>query len=294
MFYAVAKSPFDLQAASTWLDRPQYRLQRPLFPWVSRLLYLPGSGAGLVWAMFAVGALSVFVGSLSLGSISVTLGGSPAVAIVVGLLPGALMSLRITAADNLSLALLLAALALSLRGAAGWAVLLAVLSVLAKETALATLVGFAVWRRDRKGSALVGVPVLVAAAWAVYLHVAVPVGQGSLIDFTIPFQGLTDSVRLWLTGDNVLTLGCIVGGVVIAAIGLFRAGIDHPLSLAVIANLAILVVFNVDVVGLDRNGTRTTMPLIALGIALLVTASSWKRPVRVSSRGADGDSRAVA
>ena len=88
---------------------------------------------------------------------------------------------------------------------------------------------------------------------------------------------------MWLTGDNVLTLFCITGGVIIAGVGLYRAGIDHPLSFAVIANLAILVVFNVDVVGLDRNGTRTTMPLLALGIVLLVTATTWRLPARVAA-----------
>jgi hypothetical protein len=283
MFYAIARSPFDLHTAAESLDFPRYRLQRPLFPWLSRLVYLPGSGAGLVWAMFVVGAASVFVGSIGLSTISVTLGGSPLVGLAVGLLPGTLQSLRITTADNLSLALLLVALALSLRGEAIWAVVLAVACVLAKETALTTLVGFALWRRDRKGLALVGVPILVAGAWAVYLRVAVPFGEGTLLDWDLPFQGLYETVKLWFNGDNVLTMACIVGGLVISAIGLYRAGLEHPLSLAVVANLAILVVFNVDVIGLDRNSTRITMPLLALAIALLATATSWRQARRVPS-----------
>jgi hypothetical protein len=280
MFYAIAKSPFDTTTAAQSLDFPRYRLQRPLFPWLSRLLYLPGSGPGLVWAMFLVGAASVFVGSIGLGAISTTLGGSPLVALAVGLLPGTLQSLRITTADTLSLALLLVALALSLRGHTKGAVLLAVLCVLAKETALTSLVGFAVWRRDRWGAAIAGVPILVAGAWALYLRRAVPFGEGTLLDWDLPFQGLYDASKLWLTGDNVLTMICVIGGVAISAIGLYKAGLDHPLSFAVLANLAILVVFNVDVIGLDRNSTRITMPLLALAITLLATASSWRRNVR--------------
>jgi hypothetical protein len=283
MFYAIARSPFDLTTASQSLDFPRYRLQRPLFPWVARLVYLPGSGAGLVWAMFAVGAASVLIGSIALGSISTMLGGSPLVALAVGLLPGTLQSLRITTADTLSLALLLVALALSLRGYAKWAIVLAVLCVLAKETALTSLVGFALWRRDKWGALLAGVPLVVAGSWALYLRHAVPSGEGTLLDWDLPFQGLYDAFKLWLTGDNVLTLFCIVGGVVISAIGLYRAGFDHPLSFAVLANLAILVVFNVDVIGLDRNSTRITMPLLALAITLLATATSWRRPVPTSS-----------
>ena len=80
---------------------------------------------------------------------------------------------------------------------------------------------------------------------------------------------------LCITGDGELMMG--IGSLAVV-------GDQAP------ANLAILVVFNVDVVGLDRNGTRTTMPLLALGIALLATATAWKRPVRAASDG----SRAVA
>lgn len=274
MFYAIARYPFDLDAASTYLDRPQYRLQRPLYPWLSRIVYPPGEGVAEVYSMLAIGLAGVLLGAASLGAISWMLGGRPGLGLVVALLPGTLMSLRISAADTLSLGLLLAAIALSVRGRYSWAVLAAVAAVLAKETALISFVGFAAWRRDRHGWEIAGIPAGVAALWGLYLRLAVPVGQGSLLDLTVPFQGLTDSARLWIQGDNPLTLVCVPAGIIVAVVGSVRAGWNHPLTFAVLANLSFLVFFNIDVVGLDRNGTRTVLPLLALGIVQLLTARS--------------------
>ncbi len=276
MFYAIAANAFDLQLASRSLDRPQYRLQRPLYPWLSRVLYPPGHGAALVWSMFLVGTAGVFLGALSMGSLAWMLGARPIWGLAFGLLPGTLMTLRISAADTLSTGLLLAAFAMALRGRRS-CILIAVLAVLSKETALVSLAGFALWRRDRQGALFAAVPAAVAVAWGVFLRFAVPAGQGSLLDVTVPFAGLIDSARLWLAGDNLLTLVCVPLGIVLALVGSFRAGLGHPLSWPALANLLLVAIFNLDVVGLDRNGTRTVLPLLAFGIVLSATASSARR-----------------
>ena len=195
-------------------------------------------------------------------------------ALAVGIMPGSIMSLRISAADSLSLALLLAALALSLRGFGWQAVLVAIAAVFAKETALLTLVGFSLWRRDRWGAALVGVPFATAALWALYLRHAVPVGEGSLIDITGPFQGLHDAAVLWLRGENLLALMCVPLAIGLGVAGIVLAGWKHPLTIPVALNLPLLVIFNLDVVGLDRNGTRTVLPLLSLAIVVVATARS--------------------
>src|SRR5258708_26963513 len=36
-FYAIARQPMHLDAVAPQLDRPQYRLQRPLLPWLAWL-----------------------------------------------------------------------------------------------------------------------------------------------------------------------------------------------------------------------------------------------------------------
>lgn len=284
MFYAIAQHPADLDEASRYLDRPQYRLQRPLYPWLARLAYPPGQGVPMVWTMFGVGTVGVFLGAFSLGAISWMLGGRPGIGLLVGLLPGTLMSLRISAADTLCLGLLLGAIALSLRGRHLPAAVAAVAAVLTKEIALVSLAGFALWRRDRHAWEIAGVPAVIAVLWGLYLRTAVPVGQGSLLDVTVPFGGLIDSVRLWMQGDNLLTLVCVPAGIVIAIAGSIRAGWRHPLTFAVLANLSFLVIFNLDVVGLDRNGTRTVMPLLALASVQILTANTAQSRVVRSRR----------
>ncbi len=272
MFYAIARSPFDVAQASGSLDRPQYRWQRPLYPWLARALYPPGVGAGLVWAMFAAGAAGVFLAVFGVAGILATLRGKVHLAVFVGIFPGTLMTLRISAADTLSLGLLMIAILLALRNRSWPAMAFAVSAVLAKETAIVTLAGLLLARRDRVGIKLFVVPIVVSGGWFLWLRANAPVGQGSLLDFTIPFLGLRDSAVLWVQGQNVLTLVCIPLGITMALVGWFRGGLRHPLTLPVLTNLALLVIFNVDVVGLDRNGTRTVLPLLALGLALLATA----------------------
>jgi len=272
MFYAIARSPLDITEASRSLDRPQYRWQRPLYPWLARALYPPGSGAGMVWAMFAVGALGVFLASFGVAGILATFRGKVHLAVFVGIFPGTLMTLRISAADTLSLGFLMIAVLCALRNRSWPATGFAVAAVLAKETAIVTLIGLLLARRERSAIKLVVVPLAVSGAWFVWLRSHAPVGQGSLLDFTIPFAGLRDSASLWLQGQNVLTLVCVPLGVGMALVGWSRAGLRHPLTLPVVANLGLLVIFNLDVVGLDRNGTRTVLPLLALGLALVGTA----------------------
>lgn len=274
MFYAIAKYPTDLDTASQYLDQPRYRLQRPVYSWVSRVLFPPGEGAGLVWAMFATGVIGTFIGALALGAMGWMLGGNPLIALVVGLMPGTLMSLRISAADCLALGLMLAAVAVSMRGHALAAVLIAVVAVLTKEYALVSLFGFALWRRDRKGIALVAVPFAIAAAWALFLIKRVPSGLGQPDAITVPFKGLYDAVHVWFDGGSPLSLMFVPIAIVVAILGTVRAGLRHPVTFAVLGNLALLVVWNVTVVGLDRNATRTIMPLLALGAVQLQTARS--------------------
>ena len=97
------------------LDRPRYRLQRPLLPWLAWAVHPSGGGVGLVYAFLLVGFAALVVGGVSLGAISVTLGGRAWPALAFPLLPGGYVCLRISVADTLSVALALLAIALALR-----------------------------------------------------------------------------------------------------------------------------------------------------------------------------------
>ena len=69
----------------------------------------------------------------------------------------------------------------------------AVLAVLAKEVALVILLGYALWRRDRRTAALVAVPLAAIVVWWAALHVLLPDGGGRIDEIVPPFVGLVRS-----------------------------------------------------------------------------------------------------
>lgn len=269
-FYAVALDPWDPEAAAQWLDRPRYRLQRPLFPLVAWTLHPVGGGSGLVWTLFAVGVAGLFAGAVATGALSTTLRGPPVLAVVFPLLPGAFLALRITVADSLALALALWAVVLSLRGRTGWAVLAGVAAVLTKEPVFITLVGVAIWRRDRGGALLAGVPMLVAGAWAVILRILVPEGTGSFTDIVRPFSGLADSMSHWAEGGSPLALLTFVAAAGLVVATLVRRRPRHPLWWAVVLNAGFLLILGADSMALERNGPRTVLPTLVLALVALL------------------------
>ena len=169
-FYALAESPFRVDQAAPFLDRPRYRAQRILFPAVVWVAHPTGGGPGLVFTMFVIGALGILAGGIAMGALSAQLGGSARWGVAFGLLPGAWISLRISTPDPLALALALGAVLLLIRGRLAWAVVLGVLAVLTKEPVWLVLAGTALYQRDRRAAVFAGVPALVAAGWWLYLE----------------------------------------------------------------------------------------------------------------------------
>ena len=199
-FYAIARQPMHLEEVAPDLDRPRYRLQRPLLPWLAWAVHPGGGGVGLVYAFLLVGLGALVVGGMSLGAISVTLGGRAWPALAFPLLPGGYVCLRISVADTLSVALALLAIALALRSRWRSAILAGVLAVLAKEVAVLLFLGFALWRRDRRSAALVAIPLAAGAAWWAALHVLLPDGGGRVDEIVAPFLGLARSVQISVRG----------------------------------------------------------------------------------------------
>jgi hypothetical protein len=192
-------------------------------------------------------------------------------AIVVPFLPGSILSLRITVSDALAVALVLVAITLFLRGMTWPAAIVGCLAVLAKEPMLIALIGVALWKRDRTSVPLVVAPVAVAGAWALWLRVHVPSTADEVIEFVPPFGGWVGAVRLWIDGNSSLAIFAVVGTLVVVIVTLVRRSPAHPLYLAVVLNLLFFMILDRDVVGLDRNGTRMTLPLVVLALVALAT-----------------------
>lgn len=272
MYYAVARDPLHLDETADHLDAPRYRLQRPLLSWAAWGLQPTGGGDGLVLALFAVGAVGIFVGALATGLLSTWFRGPPWAAALFPLLPGAYWSLRVTVSDALALGLALAALAAAARTRHGWAVALGVLAVLAKEPAVLVLLGWAVHRRTRRDTAVVVVPALVAGAWMLWLRIQFPADPVRSSDLGPPFVGLVDAWRdQWSTGDELLGMACTVGGLVLAAVALRRRGLRHPLGWAIAIQVAFLLVMGLNPTAMTFGATRMSMPVMALSLLALLT-----------------------
>lgn len=288
MYYAIARNPTDFAAAAQSLDRPRYRLQHPLLSWLAWATHPNGGGMALVWSFFAVTVAAIFVGSLSMGALSCTLRGPPYLALLFGILPGAVMSLRISVADALAVSLLLLALLLSLRNHTIWSTLVACAAVLAKEPMILGLIGFALWRRDRVGIAFAVAPIIVMGTWFLYLSHTVTAGGDQIIEFGVPFAGVASAARTWVTGNDAYAMLSVVPALAIGTYALARRGTGHPLALALGFQLAFMILLTRDVIGFERNGTRMSLPVLALGIVVLATprGASFRRPAAAAPRSA--------
>ena len=289
MYYAIARDPFHLDRVSAYLDRPRYRLQHPLLSWLGWAAHPRGGGEAMVWTLFGVGVAAVFLGSMAAGALSDTLGGPLWPALVFGVLPGAIMSLRITTGDALGAALLLLAIVASFRGHLLLTALAAAGAVLAKEPVLFGLIGVAVWRRDRDGLALVIPPVVVAGAWYVWLRIQLGSGGEGIMEFGVPFVGLASASNWWIHGQSPYAAVSVIAAIVVSLVALYRHGWRHPLGWAVTLLLAFMFTLTRDVIGLERNGTRMSLPVLAVAVIMLVTPRASRliqRPANAATTGA--------
>jgi uncharacterized membrane protein len=224
-----------------------------------------------------------------MGALSCTLRGPTYLGLLFGILPGSFMSLRITTGDALAVALMLTAIVLSLRGHTVLAAIAGVATVLTKEPMFLGLVGVAVWRRDRRGLALVLPAAVVAGGWFLWLRSAVSAGGDTIMEFGMPFVGLVSSFRLWVQGIDVLAMVSVVPATVLAGFALVRSRLRHPLALALALQLGFMLLLTRDVIGLQRNGSRMSLPVLALGILVVATPrapEALQEPASSSTTGA--------
>jgi hypothetical protein len=154
----------------------------------------------------------------------------------------------------------------------------AVAAVLTKEPMLIAFVGLALWSRRRRGLLIVVPPVVVAGLWFLYLHARVVAGGDQVVEFGLPLDGLVASVRLWATGSDSYAMASMVLAVVLSGVALAKRRLRHPLGLALLLELGFLLVLKLDVIGLERNGTRMTLPVMVLAIVMIATPRGAEQP----------------
>ena len=278
-FYVIGRNPFDLHEAAANLDRPRYRLQRPLLSWLAWVGHPTGGGNGLIASFFLVGVLAVAGLAAAVGRVSQRLGGPAWIAAVVGVFPGVWWSLRVTVADTLALALALGAIALLADGRNRWAVLAGCAAVLAKETAILVLIGWLIAGvRDRRRWYPVIAAVVVGISWALVLRLNLP-GYESMTELSAPLAGVVGAVRdRWLHGNELWGLLGFTSALLTGIAGLARGGRHHPLVPTIAVQLAFLAFANADVLGNDYGSGRAMLPLLALGAIAVVTPNAHSVP----------------
>jgi hypothetical protein len=284
MFYAIARDLWDLDRAAESLDRPRYRLNRPVYPFFAWLLHPSGGGTGLVISLFVVNIAAMAIAAVSMGALSAMLRGPVWLGALAPLVPGAQMAMRITCADLLATALMLAATALLLRGRWGWATAVAVLAVLTKEPVLLTFIGLALWRRDRRSVTVVLGAVGALAAWTAYIRLRFADSGQDVIEFGLPLVGIADAaIHAWSKGDQIYGLLTVVLLAGLAITGFVRHRLDHPLGYALLLNLALVSLLSITPVGLDRNGPRSLLPAVALAMVMATTPARWRDSPQTTS-----------
>ncbi len=288
-FYPLARSFPGISDAAPYLDRPAYRSQRILFPTLARILHPWGDGSGLIWTMFVIGVFGVFLSGFATGAISWLLGGKTWPAALIPLSYGSWVSLRITVPDPLAYGLAFSAIAFSLSNRHRWAIAAGVCAVLTRESSWLLILGFAIWRRDRRAITFAGLPALAVILWAAavrLMQLPAPSQGSEVVEFTAPFVGLYNSARFWSLGYEPLGFISLIPVLGLGILAVTKRGLRHPLVWPLTLELALISVLNVDVLGPERNGSRMAIPVLALASVALLTPHAQRFVERPGPPGA--------
>lgn len=287
-FYSVARDPWHLDDVADHLDRPTYRLGRPLLSWVTWALHPLGGGYGLAWTLVGVGVAAAFAFGIAGGVMLNLTAGRPQLAAIFPVLPGSIATLALSTADVLSLVLLLGAMAATIKERTWGAAAMGACALLAKESVALPLVIFlgvrAIMRlgdHDRSVAAVVrallrspegriaSASIIPWLLWSVWLRIELG-AETQVVEFGLPFEGLVDAWRLeWSTGHQLIAIATVPFTYLAAIWALYRGRSVHrlrPLWWALLGQLCFSTLFGVNVVGLDYNATRTMMPLLVLAL----------------------------
>jgi hypothetical protein len=270
-FWLQARDPFLTDAATfnRLIDVPTYRAQRVLYPWLAAPFRLGGEQA-LLWGLVLVNLGAVFVGTMFTSLLATELGAPRRAAYAFALNPVVVVAFMLDLADVLAVAGVIAVVYLVRRERWAWAIVAAVVAVLAKETSLLPVVAVAIVARGpasrRVGLAVV--PAAIAGLWALVLRIRLGWPPAASDNFTIvPFYGYVDSyVHGWsVTGrwsEMLVALGVAAVGVwVVVRFWHRRSSLELAACLPLVALIPFL---SSGVVYRDINSIRAIGPVLTL------------------------------
>ncbi|GAC1586662.1 MAG: hypothetical protein NVS3B21_00930 [Acidimicrobiales bacterium] len=270
-FYAIARAPMHWHSVAASLDRPRYRLGRSLFSWMGWILHPSGGGNGLVAALFVVGVGALFGGAMVFGIAALRAGRSPAWAALYPLLPGSLISLRITTADALAVSFAIASVVAERRRRPVVAVVSALLCVLTKEVLFAIVLGNALARRSRTAVIACAVSGVSFLAFWMVLGLVLSSTSTGVLDLSWPLIGYAGAFRRWIGGHDLVaaaSFAVFVATLGAAVLHAYRYERRELWTLGV--PLSYLLWLRPDPLELDLAGPRTFLPLTALSLLVIL------------------------
>ena len=140
--YYIALYPLG---APPWMDHDAYRYQRILYPFLAWVFSFGGQPALIPWVMIAINIICILTATWLLSGILSDRGFPPWIALSFVFFIGVFMALRGNLLEPLAISLSLLGLVFSYREKWIWAGVAFALAVLAKEMALAFLLGVVAW-----------------------------------------------------------------------------------------------------------------------------------------------------
>jgi hypothetical protein len=223
--YLVARDPWGLDGYVAAADDPAYRLRRPLVGWMAGLFGTLPPVAALA-GLSAVVALGFALGSGSAGLLAARYQLPRWAHLAVLGCAGLWLSLQLVTADAPMIGLVLAGVVLVLDRRFLPAGLVLAAAVLAKEVAMLSVIGLALWawqRGDRRSALVLGIiPTGVLVAWLAWVHRVFGQSLTPKGNLDLPFAGIVDALPTWTV--NALVLGALgLVSVVVGLIGAFRS-----------------------------------------------------------------------
>jgi hypothetical protein len=268
IFYAIG---LDLrgQAVPDVVGSAAYRYRRILYPALASGLGVL-DGAGLLWGMIGLAAVSVGLAAGAIAALAAKLALPTWAPVTVLLNPAIWLSARLLTADNLAFALALLATLAFVNGRYWWALVGLAAAALTKEPYLAFalgLSGFAWFRGERRWG--IGLAVASAASlipwWAyISLEIGNPISSGSTL--VPPLSGLIAATRTWPSLDprDLFYLAATLIGLVSSLWVIARRW--NLWSWLAAPWLAVAFLSSEAVWQFGNNAVRSFAPLLTLGI----------------------------
>lgn len=285
-FFAQANDPLytEPEAHAVVLDRPIYRGQRMLYP------FLAGGGGAfppqvVVWSLVIVNLAAVGVGTFATAQLSQRLGASPWLGLAFPINVGVIGEIDIDGAGVVAFALAMVAIWMVYEGRMSVAALALSGAALAREVMLGVAVGLVVgvwFNRRRFRPVLLVPPALCVVAWNLYLRwrlADLPAVGDTREIAPYPLAGIIRAIPQWVDdGTASLLAGLVI--LILLVVFSVRALLDRSiLAWAALPFVALASMLSISVWLEPMDIARGIVPVLTIYPLLVLLGSRRTKPV---------------